>query len=150
PAYRGVAYIVFERLPLEGFGNRIPQLNFEVFRSVDSFESQIRGVTLIPAAGEFAYHPDEVRVDAGGGTSYSENRHTTLASSDFAASIDQLEDAFPNCGASSLFSAWFGDDLRCAECEIQPRVDNNDKGEGTTPIAWGVAGLTRATADEVS
>jgi hypothetical protein len=150
PAYRGLAYIVFERLPLDGFGNRIPQLNFEVFRAVDSFENQIRGVTLIPAAGEFAYHPDEVRVDAGGGTSYSENRHTTLASSDFAASIDQLEEAFPNCGAVSLFSAWFGNDLRCAECEIKPRVDNSDKGEGTTPISWGVAGLTRGTADEVS
>ena len=30
PAYRGLAYVVFERLPLENFGNRIPQLSFEV------------------------------------------------------------------------------------------------------------------------
>ena len=29
PAYRGLAYIVFERLPLADFGNRIPQLSFE-------------------------------------------------------------------------------------------------------------------------
>lgn len=28
PAYRGVAYIVFNRMPLEDFGNRIPQLRF--------------------------------------------------------------------------------------------------------------------------
>ncbi len=150
PAYRGLAYIVFERLPLEDFGNRIPQLNFEVFRAVDDFEGQARGVTLIPAAGEFAYHPEEVRVDAGGGTSYSENRHTTLAASDFAASIDQLQETLPNCGAVSLFSAWFGSDLRCASCEIRPKVDNADKGEGTTPISWGVAGLVRASADAVS
>jgi len=81
PAYRGLAYVVFERLPLEDFGNRIPQLNFEVFRAVDSFESEVRGVTMIPAAGEFAYHPAEVRVDAGAGTTYSENRHTTLGAS---------------------------------------------------------------------
>src|SRR5690606_16378277 len=32
PAYRGTAYVVFEDLALEKFGNRIPQLTFEVFR----------------------------------------------------------------------------------------------------------------------
>ena len=32
PAYRGLAYIVFERLPLADFGNRIPQLSFEIMR----------------------------------------------------------------------------------------------------------------------
>ena len=150
PAYRGVAYVVFEHFPLEEFGNRIPQLNFEVFRAVDTFESDVQGVTLIPAAGEFAYHPTEVRVNAGGGTTYSENRHTTLADSDFAAAVDQLEEVMPNCGSISIFSAWFGDDLRCATCDIKPRVDNDVKGEGLTPISWGVAGLTRATADVVS
>ncbi|MEH3102677.1 MAG: phage tail protein [Sphingomonas phyllosphaerae] len=30
PAYRGLAYAVFENLPLETFGNRIPSLSFEV------------------------------------------------------------------------------------------------------------------------
>ncbi|SEJ69570.1 Putative phage tail protein [Sphingomonas sp. OV641] len=30
PAYRGLAYAVFENLPLEQFGNRIPSLTFEV------------------------------------------------------------------------------------------------------------------------
>ena len=33
PAYRGLAYVVFERLPLEQFGNRLPQLSFEVIAS---------------------------------------------------------------------------------------------------------------------
>ncbi|MCT7397427.1 hypothetical protein N2Q23_24915, partial [Escherichia coli] len=32
PAYRGTAYGVFEDLPLGPFGNRPPQLSFEVFR----------------------------------------------------------------------------------------------------------------------
>ena len=32
PAYRGMAYVVFEDLPLDGFGNRIPQLSFEIVR----------------------------------------------------------------------------------------------------------------------
>lgn len=31
PAYRGLAYVVFERFPLEQFGNRIPNFRFEVY-----------------------------------------------------------------------------------------------------------------------
>lgn len=150
PAYRGLAYVVFERMPLEEFGNRIPQLNFEVVRAVDDFEDEVLSVTMIPAAGEFAYHPTEVRVDAGSGTSYSENRHISTADSDWAASVDQLEESLPNCATVSLFTAWFGDDLRCGSCEIKPKVDNSSKGGGTTPISWSVAGLTRSTADVVS
>ncbi len=37
PAYRGTAYCVFERLPLEPFGNRIPQLSFEIIRPLASW-----------------------------------------------------------------------------------------------------------------
>lgn len=44
PSYRGVAYIVFERLPLAQFGNRLPQLSFEVFRAVDDLRDHVRGV----------------------------------------------------------------------------------------------------------
>jgi len=53
PAYRGVAYIVYERLALAPFGNRLPQLSFEVHRAVDTFEQSVRAVTMIPGAGEF-------------------------------------------------------------------------------------------------
>lgn len=38
PAFRGVAYVVFQRLALAGFGNRVPQLSFEVYRSVAGCE----------------------------------------------------------------------------------------------------------------
>jgi hypothetical protein len=33
PAYRGVAYVVFEDLDLEEFGNSVPQFSFEVIRA---------------------------------------------------------------------------------------------------------------------
>lgn len=56
PAYKGTAYVVFERLALAEFGNRIPQLAFEVLRAIEPLEQQIKAVTLIPGAGEFAYH----------------------------------------------------------------------------------------------
>ncbi len=63
PAYRGVAYVVFEDLPLDSFGNRLPQLSFEVIRpSPDpgSMEQLVRAVNLIPAAGEFIYATETV------------------------------------------------------------------------------------------
>lgn len=62
PAYRGVAYVVFEDLPLEPFGNRPPQLSFEVFRrprapdDPPGLEERLKGVCLIPGAGEFVYY----------------------------------------------------------------------------------------------
>jgi hypothetical protein len=49
-----------------------------------------------------------------------------------------------------LFVSWFGDDLRCDNCTIRPKVETSDKGTGTTPVSWSVAGLTRATAQKVS
>ena len=36
PAYRGLAVVVFEDMPLADFGNRIPQLQFEVIRAISS------------------------------------------------------------------------------------------------------------------
>src|SRR5690606_35112658 len=63
PAYRGLAYVVFEDLPLGAFGNRPPQLSFEVFRrpaGANRLEDRLQGVCLIPGAGEFAYAPTPV------------------------------------------------------------------------------------------
>ncbi len=148
PAYRGVAYMVFERMPLKPFGNRLPQLNFEAFRAVDDFEAGIRAVTLIPAAGEFAYSPTEVRRNAGDGVTLTENRRSRLGGADFAVAMDQLQDTLPNAEAVSLFVAWFGSDLRAANCEIRPKVEIADK--NTSPFAWEVAGLSRASAQIVS
>ncbi len=58
PAYRGTAYVVFEELALSTFGNRLPQLSFEVFRPLglpDTAEGLSRAVTMIPSSGEFTY-----------------------------------------------------------------------------------------------
>ncbi len=43
PAYRGTAYIVFERMPVTAFGNRLPQLSFEVFRFAGGAEEHVKG-----------------------------------------------------------------------------------------------------------
>lgn len=147
PAYRGIAYVVFERLPLGPFGNRIPQFNFEAFRAVDPFEGLARAVTLIPAAGEFCYETTEVLRDRGGGRWASENRHGP-GGVDIVAALDALQQELPNVQAVSLFVAWFGDDLRAEACTLAPRVESRDK--VTAPLAWAVGGLDRGGAGVVS
>jgi hypothetical protein len=81
PAYRGLSYVVFERLPLENFGNRIPQMSFEVMRPVGRLEQMVRAVTLIPGTTEFGYETATVVQMTGPGTSAPENRHVGSAPS---------------------------------------------------------------------
>ncbi len=79
PAYRGLAYVVFERLPLADFGNRVPQFSFEVVRPVDGLNNMIRAVTLIPGASEFGYDTVGITQSLGLGTTRPENRHQLAA-----------------------------------------------------------------------
>jgi len=148
PAYRGLAYVVFERLPLENFGNRIPQLSFEVVRGVGTLEQMVRAVTLIPGATEFGYEPGTVVQVTGPGQSAPENRHITYAPSDVIAALDQLQAVAPNLERVAIVVAWFGTGLRCGECRVLPSVDNAEK--STHGGTWSVAGVTRASARVVS
>ena len=147
PAYRGTAYVVFDNMPLADFGNRLPQLNFEVFRAVDDFEKLVRAVTLIPSAGEFVYEDDSViRVD--NGQTISENLHTAQGGTDWKIALNQLEDQLPNVDHVSLVVSWFGTDLRIGHCEIRPGVEVPEK--ATQPYAWSVGGVAREDAYVVS
>ena len=148
PAFRGTAYVVFERLALAAFGNRIPQLSFEVFRTVDGFEASVRGVVLIPGSGEFVYATTPVTRRVGAARHEAENTHTLAAATDWEAALDQLASTLPNARSTSLVVSWFGSDLRAGHCQVRPAVDAADK--ETSPTAWSVAGLTRATAPVVS
>ncbi len=147
PAYRGLAYIVFEHMALAQFGNRIPQLNFEVFRPVDDFEQTIKAVTMLPGSGEFVYNKTQVFQDNGGET-VPENVHTAQGVSDWTASLDDMETSLPQVKAVSLVVSWFGNDLRAGQCTLRPMVDNSIK--ITTPLGWSVAGLSRQSASVVS
>jgi hypothetical protein len=151
PAYRGLCYVVFEDMPLAIFGNRIPQLQFEVFRSIAaanpaSLENRLAGVALIPGAGEFVYADTPVFAEDGEGASTALNLHGTDA--DIIASLDDLQASAPNMGAVSLVVGWFGDDLRCGSTAIRPGVE--DAFKDTYPLTWGVNGVARAGAHLVS
>lgn len=148
PAYRGLCYVVFERLPVAAFGNRIPQLSFEIVRPVGALENAIRAVTLIPGATEFGYEPATVTRSVGPGKHEPENRHVTQAPSDVIASLDELQALCPNLERVAIVVAWFGDDLRAGHCRIRPGVDRASK--TTNGATWSVAGVARGSAYVVS
>ncbi len=150
PAYRGTAYVMFEALDLTAFGNRIPQLSFEVLRPIDApdtAEGLIKAVTMIPATGEFQYGTTPVSRGTGG-NSASENVHSLGGVPDIIVSLDQLQAAAPHIESVSLVVAWFGLDLRAGNCAIQPGVENATK--VTTPVSWAVSGVTRAAAHQIT
>ena len=148
PAYRGVAYVVFEHFPLADYGNRVPQLSFEVYRSISDADNDIRGVVLIPGSGEFVYATQPVHQTFDDGVSQSENVHQIIGPTDWQVALDQLESSLPNAKSVSLIVSWFGTDLRAEECQIRPGVETRHK--STAPLTWSVAGMTRDTAYLIS
>ncbi len=148
PAYRGTAYIVFEHFPLGDYGNRIPQFQFEIMRPCDDLSRQIRAVTLIPGSTEYGLEPESVTLKVKPGETISVNRHMLTATSDIAASLDELQALCPNLENIALVVAWFGNDLRVGECLVRPAVTQSDP-SGLSQD-WKVSGVERADAVIVS
>lgn len=148
PAYAGLAYIVFERLALADFGNRVPQFAFEVVRPVDGLAGMVRAVCLIPGSTEFGLDPTLVTEEAGYGASRPANRFQLQAATDVIASLDALQALCPRLTRVSVVASWFGDDLRAGRCTVTPKVDNPDK--ATSGDGWTVAGLSRGEVATVS
>jgi hypothetical protein len=152
PAYRGTAYVVFEDLPLGPFGDRVPQLSFEVFRRPRGqkarLEDRLEGVCLIPGAGEFALATEAVVRREGLTRTTAENVHSGEGRADLVVSLDQLQAQLPNLKRVSLVVGWFGTDLRAGHCRVRPGVERRDK--PTEPLVWSVAGVARDEAYQVS
>ncbi|WP_114964936.1 baseplate multidomain protein megatron [Alkalilacustris brevis] len=164
PAYRGIAYVVFEDLDLGRFGNRVPQFTFEVMRPASAgpapdLSQGVRAVALMPGTGEYALATTpvtlryglpgaEAPVPAGLGEAATINANTASGRSDMALSVEALGTELPNCGSVALVVSWFGDDLRCGMCSLRPKVESRDHDAAEMP--WRVSGLARAGAEEIA
>ncbi len=148
PAYRGLAYAVFERLPLDSFGNRIPILQFEVLKPTGTLEGRIRAVTIIPGSSEHGYDPRLVTERLGAGEGRNINRNNRIAATDWTASLDELQALCPNLERVALVVAWFGTDLRAGHCRIVPGVEVASRSDESRP--WAVSGIGRGEAHRVS
>jgi hypothetical protein len=148
PAYRGLAYVVFERFALAEYGNRVPQFSFEVVRAVDGLRQMVRAVTLIPGAGEFVYEAQPVSHEPEPGVTQSLTRNQLFGGADVDTALLHLVALCPYLKRISLVVTWFGDDLRAGHCTVAPRVEVIHK--PTIGAEWQVAGLARAAARIVS
>jgi hypothetical protein len=153
PAFRGLCYVVFEDFPLEDFGNRVPNLSFEVVRTPaatagDRVADQVEAINIIPATGEFVYAAEPVNTRSFPGIEKAMNVHTPDGRADFVVSLDQLQAELPNVSAVSLTVAWFGDDLRAGHCSVRPGVETRER--ETVPLVWRAGDVSRQEAQLIS
>jgi hypothetical protein len=154
-AFRGLAYIVFKDLPLEDFGNKIPNFAFEVVRkvklpNVKAVEDLIKSIIIIPGSGEFVYDTelqykiysteDNVVLET---EVINSHNHKGIANSVY--SLEQLLAVCPNLESVGVVVCWFGTSLHLRECSILPAVEYKDE-HTTTSEPWRVANFTRNTA----
>ncbi|WP_411958001.1 baseplate multidomain protein megatron [Paracoccus homiensis] len=151
PAYRGLAYVVLEDLLLERWGNRMPQLTFEVTCAAQDGTGlcrDVRAVAMIPGTGEYSLATTPVTQDLGLGEVRAVNQNTPMGGTDFSASMDVMGRELPNVSSVSLVVSWFGDDLRVDRCTLRPKVE--DKSLDGSEMAWRAGGIGRGDAQEVS
>ena len=158
PAYRGIAYVVLEDLDLTPYGNRVPQLSFEVIRSTQvntpgtkdlapDLAEAVQGVALLPGTGEYALAKKAVHYSGGLGKGTVANVHSPSEIPDLLVSLNALRDELPNCKSVSLVASWFGDDLRAGQCQLRPKVEHKDADGVEMP--WRVSSVTRQSAQVV-
>ena len=152
PAFRGTAYVVIEDMALEPFGNRIPQLTFEVMRAApaaqDDVMRQITGVALAPATGEYTYATSQLLVAEGFAARRAVNTNSPLGGSDFSVSMDALQGDLPRAKSVVLPVTWFGDDLRCGTCQILPKISTGTR--DASEMDWTVSGIAIAQAQDLA
>ena len=149
PAYRGIAYVVLEEFDLGPFGNRVPQLSFEVLRAAaseagDAIGDVVRAVALMPGTGDYALATSRVHFPKALGRNAPGNTNTPLVRTDLEVSLDALEREAPRARSALLVASWFGDDLRAGACSLRPMVEN--AGRDGFPRQWGVSGRLRPQA----
>ena len=178
PAYRGRAYVVLEDFPLEDYGNRIPNFQFEVTKttkSPDNVEQAIQNIMIIPGSGEFVYATSKVRKYSQIATSRPNpnnkkvfHEYVNYSNSEDKANalvaLDQLQDILPNVNCVSISSSWFCNSTDAGNAVIEPMVEYKDKyhwgvwdikgnpiytWHNTSPIEWGVGVRNRGNTTEM-
>lgn len=156
PAFRGLAYIVFENIPLALFGNRVPNFSFEVIRKSGSSEAEdlVKNMIMIPGSGEFVYDTiiqhktiktseDVVLLEE------SINCHNHQKIADSILSLNQLKNTCKNLEWVSPVVCWFGNNLNAGICDILPAVEYQDS-SSTSSEEWRVSHYRRTTAKLIS
>ncbi|MDG1436541.1 MAG: glycoside hydrolase TIM-barrel-like domain-containing protein [Rickettsiaceae bacterium] len=159
PGYRGLAYIVFERLPLADFGDTIPNLSFEVTRKSNakqdsSVEDLVKSIVIIPGSGEYVYdtkiQKKSTILPSGAvlsTTTINSHNHFNIANS--VHSLNQLQTTCENIEWVAPVVCWFGNNIDAKHCTIRPAIEFNDP-KVSYSEEWSVGGYNRSNAYEIS
>lgn len=156
PAYRGLAYIVFEKLPLAEFDHTIPNFSFEVTRKANleqqiSVEDMVQAMTIIPGSGEYVYDTNiqykQIKEATGSKEAINSHNHQDIADSVY--SLNQMQSICENVKWVAPVVCWFGDNIDAGQCLIRPAVEFKDD-QVEYSEEWQVAGYDRETAYEIS
>jgi hypothetical protein len=159
PAFRGLAYIIFEELALKDFGDILPNFSFEIMRKTNissqlNVEDLVKSIVMIPGSGEFVYdtiiqnkiiktHNDQIICDE------PINSHNYKKIANSLHSLNQLQTTCSNIEWIAPVVCWFGDNLNIEFCSIKPYVEIQDEFTFYSE-EWHVANYTRNTAKLVS
>jgi hypothetical protein len=159
PAFRGLCYIIFERLPLIEFGNKVPNFIFEVVRTPKVtkpellVENLINSMVMIPGSGEFVYdtivqykykYLRKIQI-----SHEAINCHNPNKEADAIYSLNSLQKICKNVKWVAPVVCWFGNNLNIAQCEIYPAVEYHTNGVVHSE-EWTVAGVDRHNARLIS
>ncbi|GAB4167813.1 MAG: hypothetical protein Tsb006_6680 [Rickettsiaceae bacterium] len=159
PGYRGLAYIVFEELPLSDFNDILPILSFEVSRKANikkeaSVEDLVKAMVMIPGSGEYVYDTkiqEKTTLTPFGGvitkTIINSHNHYNIANSVY--SLNQLQTTCENVKWIAPVVCWFGNNIDAGDCLIKPAVEFKDKNLSYSE-EWLVSKYTRETAHEIT
>jgi hypothetical protein len=155
PAFRDLAYIVFEDLPLEEFNNNIPNFSFEVLKRIDienhkSTEDLVSSIILIPGSGEYVYDTkiqykhilsENNNILASRAINY--NSYQKVA--DSIAGLNQLEFTCKNIRWVAPVVSWFTNSTNIAECSIFPATEFKEEDKNFSE-KWQVQNYNRSNA----
>lgn len=154
PAYRGLAYIVFENLPLADFDNVIPNFEFEVTRKPnikkrECVEDLVKSMVMIPGSGEYVYDTimqnKKLKIDIHNSAQESINSHNHQNIPDSLRSLDQMQAVCENVEWVAPVVCWFGDNVNAGSCLIKPAIEFNDP-DITYSEEWRVGKYNRSSA----
>ncbi|QND52404.1 host specificity protein [Phyllobacterium sp. 628] len=148
PAYRNTAYVVFEQFPLDTYGNRVPQFQFEVVRAIGTLAHNLKAVALIPGATEFGLSPVLITNEPSKGETRGLNRNCLRNQTDWQTSLDELQSLCPQLQHVAIVVPWFGADLRASHCSIRPGI--MDRQGFNESDDWEAGGVSRTDAHLIS
>lgn len=163
PAFRGLAYVVFNNFSLSRFSGKIPTFRFDVAAlGKENRAAKITGVNIIPGSGEFVYdnRPIVKRTRRGDKVvaesavnSVDKKRANSLVN------LELLKRELPGVTWTAPVVCWFATSLDIATCSVVPKVETDlepgieykafSGGASAYEVDWVVQGKLRSEAELV-